>query len=248
MTRIQKDIVELSQQAVSDFFEQRAQKFDAQHPLTSILYQDEHPEIAQQRDQLEKEKVVPLLGLSENYSVLDIGCGIGRWAKDVCGLVKFYYGVDASPSLIDLAKGFCPAPNVLFECYSADALTDEVLDQFAPFDRVILSGILIYLNDDQVSRMLGLISRHCRADAVIYIREPMGVSERLSLDQHWSQELNARYSAVYRTSADVTEIIRRHFPEGRYTIDPFSRLFEAATLNNRVETEQQFCFIRGIGA
>ena len=43
MSRVAGKRIALNKHEVAEFFEQRAQKFNAQTPLTAILYQDKHP-------------------------------------------------------------------------------------------------------------------------------------------------------------------------------------------------------------
>ena len=81
MSRFKEGKVALDTDAVRQFFEQRGMSINAEHPLTSILYQDSHPEIAAERDLYERNLITPLLDLRPDSAVLDIGCGIGRWAS-----------------------------------------------------------------------------------------------------------------------------------------------------------------------
>jgi 2-polyprenyl-3-methyl-5-hydroxy-6-metoxy-1,4-benzoquinol methylase len=246
MSRVVGDKTDLNQDAVARFFEQRASKFNADTPLTAILYQDRHPEIAQQRDELERERILPLLALSGTERVLDVGCGIGRWAAAVQDRVAAYHGFDASASLIDIAKTYCAHPHVAFHAFGADALSDAWLAEVGPFDRVICSGILIYLNDDQVAVLLAKLSRHLAPGAIVYLREPMGMQGRLTLSGHWSEELQAHYSAIYRSPEEIGACLATAFAAPEFAIGAAEQLFHDAALNNRAETRQQFCLVRKV--
>lgn len=247
MSRIVGDRIGLDKAQVAGFFEQRAQKFNADTPLTAILYQDNHPEIAAQRDALERERVTPLLALTGSERVLDVGCGIGRWAAAICDEVGVYHGIDASPSLIELAKAYCPRDNVAFHAAGVDDLDDGWLAAHGPFDRVICSGILIYLDDQQVATLLAALARHLAPGGLVYLREPMGVEQRLSLSGHWSDELQAHYSAIYRSTGEIALALATAFPAPQFTVGPNTLLFEQAALNNRAETRQYFCLVGKAG-
>ena len=241
MSRIAGDRLALNKNEIADFFEQRAQKFNAATPLTAILYQDNHPEIAERRDALERERVLPLLAFTGSERVLDIGCGIGRWAAAISDRIATYHGIDASPSLIELAKSYCRRDNAFFHAAGVDDLTDEWLAAYGPFDRVICSGVLIYLDDQQVASLLAAVSRHLAPGAIVYIREPMGLKARLTLSSEWSEELQSRYSAIYRSPDEINAVLSEAFAPPHHEVGRATLLFEQADLNNRAETQQHFC-------
>jgi 2-polyprenyl-3-methyl-5-hydroxy-6-metoxy-1,4-benzoquinol methylase len=244
MSRIAGEKVALNKAEVAEFFEQRAHKFSAATPLTAILYQDKHPEIAQRRDALERERVMPLLALTGAERVLDVGCGIGRWGAAVADRVAVYHGIDASPSLIDLARSYCRRDNTVFHAAGVDDLTDGWLGANGPFDRVICSGILIYLDDQQVASLLARLSRQLAAGAIVYVREPMALKDRLTLSSEWSEELQACYSAIYRTPKEIDVALTKAFPSPAHEVGAARLLFEQADLNNRAETQQHFCIVK----
>jgi 2-polyprenyl-3-methyl-5-hydroxy-6-metoxy-1,4-benzoquinol methylase len=247
MSRINGTRETINADQVAAFFERRAEKFDAENPLCAVLYQDQAPHIAQERDAFERERILPLLDLSGTQRVLDIGCGIGRWATSIHDRISKYYGIDASSQLIDIAKTYCPYANVAFEALATAELDDAWFADKGPFDCVIFSGILIYLNDEEIEPLLSLVSRHTADNGVVYFREPMGVMTRLTLSGHWSEELQSNYSAIYRTSEELLACFRKAFPASEFTIGPFEPLFENANLNNRTETRQMFCLVKKTG-
>ncbi|GBR12857.1 class I SAM-dependent DNA methyltransferase [Asaia spathodeae] len=243
MSRVKKERIELDRQQVSDFFERRAQTFDPKQPLTAVLYQDAHPEVASRRDALEKRQIEPLLRLTGSERVLDIGCGIGRWAQTIKDKIDIYHGIDASMSLVNIARERCIQSNIFFHPIGVEAITDDWLTANGLFNRVIISGILLYLDDIQVKTVLSVLARHLAVGGLVYLREPMGVEERLTLNSHWSEELSAHYSAIYRSRAEIREMLTESFPEERFLISPLKNLFSDEDLNNRLDTCQYFCFV-----
>ena len=244
MSRVAGKRIALNKHEVAEFFEQRAQKFNAQTPLTAILYQDKHPELAEKRDALERERVIPLLELTGTECVLDVGCGIGRWGIAIADRVATYHGIDASPSLIELARSYCRRDNAFFHAAGVDDLTDEWLAAHGPFDRVVCFGILIYLDDEQVASLLAALSRHLAPGAIVYVREPMGMQGRLTLASNWSEELQAHYSAIYRSPEEITAALAGAFAAPLHEVGHAMPLFAQADLNNRAETRQHFCLVR----
>ena len=106
---------------------------------------------------------------------------------------------------------------------------------------VILSGVLIYLNDDDVERCLDAVRSLVDDDAVVYLREPVAVESRLTLRNHWSDELDAEYHAIYRPASFYRDRAARLLGSGFEVIhdEPI-----ASHLQGRAETTQHFLVLR----
>ena len=240
MARIYKKKTEIDSSKTRDFFEQRGNDVNLNHPLTSVLYQDKNPSLAEERDKYEKSAAKPLLRLSKDDDVLDVGCGIGRWSE-VAKEVRSYHGVDFSESLISVAKSNKLAPNISFQSLAAEDIDPSCFSPQQTFSKVIIAGLLIYLNDTSVKKALMGINSCCRKNALIYLREPIAIDERLTLKEFWSEELMSDYSAIYRTRSELDEIFQETLLEEGFEISCEQPLYPEH-LNNRVET-QQYVFI-----
>jgi hypothetical protein len=82
--------------------------------------------------------------------------------------------------------------------------------------------------------MLRTIAALAAPGGQIYVREPMARNERLTLRGHWSDELAADYSAVYRSVATYDALFAEHLDDCTQT-DAFEL---APELANRAETAQ----------
>ena len=76
-------------------------------PYTSVLLGDQNPEYADKWNTVEKELILPLMEADKTKSVLDLGCGIGRWAESLLPLCGSYTGVDFSEGMIEEAVKRC---------------------------------------------------------------------------------------------------------------------------------------------
>ncbi|MBP5787104.1 MAG: class I SAM-dependent methyltransferase [Kiritimatiellae bacterium] len=237
--RVKKEHLELDNGHIRDFFRARAGKYKEANPYAVTMYQDEHPELVKQRDEREKAKLLPLLGLDKDSRVLDLACGIGRWADAVADKVGLYLGIDFSAELVSIAEKRINVPNVRFRVGAATEL-DAVLAPDEQFNRVLIVGLLMYLNDDGVQRCARTLEKHCDQGTVICIREPLGIDARFTLKDHFSPELNATYNAVYRTRDELVALLAPALLSNGFTIGHEGFLFGDQVLNNRKETSQYF--------
>lgn len=237
MARIKGEKQNLNPQAVEAFFSDRAKRFNPEHPLTAVLYQDKNPALAEERDAYEKNFALPLLKLTGKESLLDIACGIGRWASLIHPNVRIYNGIDFSAGLIEIANQELQKPNVHFHVAGAEDLHFDCVTQFAPYDRMLIAGLMIYLNDDQIVSLLEGMLANADNHCLVYLREPLALDTRLTLNEFWSDELTSSYSAIYRTEAELRELIDSVLAE-HITSYEFLPLYEDSKLNNRAETKQ----------
>jgi SAM-dependent methyltransferase len=244
--RVYGEVVDIDYQSTLEFFEGRATGARSSDALTTVLYQDAHPEVAEARHAFEVERVSPHLGLERLPTVLDVGCGNGRWARALSCRVGTYLGVDFSSSLLEQArKAVAPqadAARFRFQVLSATDLDTAALAVDPPFGLVVSAGILIYLNDQDVAKVIRAYASLTGPGSVVYLREPVAVSERLTLAHFPSEELHAEYSAVYRPASHYRDLIEREFRSGQFEFVVDEPL--GAELSNRAETTQHYFVFR----
>lgn len=242
--RLYNEKVELDSKRVQEFFEARGRHLNPAAPLTSVLYQDRNPELAEARDAFEKGEVLPLLRLQANDSVLDLGCGIGRWADVLVGGVERYHGVDFSASLISQAQARHATPHFSFQQLAVEDVSLSRLEVAADFTRVLISGVLLYLNDVQLESALLGAAECAGPGALLYVREPVAAERRLTLKEYWSEDLESSYNAIYRTSAELLDAFERTVESAGFRL-LLERDLYPPHLNNRRETLQRiFLFER----
>jgi SAM-dependent methyltransferase len=226
---------------VRSFFEERARRIPQLGPLRAVLYQDNHPDLAERRDAAEKLVLGPLLAVDQATRFLDIGCGTGRWVSAVAGGCAHYHGFDLSPGLIAFARTVhADRLNCRFSVCSAVDLSLSALDETEPFDRIMAAGVFLYLNDEEVEltmqRIADVAAKRCR----LVIREPMAVVDRLTIREHYSEDLNQTYNAIYRTEAELLQLASNGPLGGGFRRVDSADLFLDQSLNNRPETRQRW--------
>lgn len=244
--RISGQLVDIDYDATKKFFDSRCNKTYAS-ALSTTMYQDDNPELVEQRDQTEKTIISQKIDRTNLLKVFDVGCGIGRWgwfwAQENSAIQ--YQGIDFSQGVIDTAikeaatRGF---PQLQFQQMSAVEITPAQLVISPPYDLIIVSGLLIYLNDSDCLNMLQKVAAMTAAKGQIYIREPVAVEQRLTLNRFYSAELADDYSAIYRNEDEMRAYIEQAFGRDFHVVES-GPLFPDS-LEKRVQTRQHFFILQ----
>ncbi|GJE13885.1 MULTISPECIES: class I SAM-dependent methyltransferase [Methylobacterium] len=244
MSRVVGSRVSLDYEAIERFFRDRGAVANRQCDYSATMYQDRSPDLVTARDRHEKSAVLPLIGHGAGLRVLDIGCGVGRWADAFVGQAAAYLGIDFSEELIQIARRRVPErPDFAFQRGAAQDLATAELAIAPPFDVFLIAGVFAYLNDDDVLACLRALPPLAAATATVCIREPVGIEARLSLIGEFSEELDCNYSAVYRTVPEYAELIDRGLSCG-FTLTKQQRLLPSSLENRRETTQHVFLVTR----
>ena len=84
------------------------------------------------------------------------------------------------------------------------------------------------------------IEENCEEHGIICIREPIGIIERLTLKDFYSEELQDNYNAIYRNRLELQNFFEKTLLAKGFRIREEGFLFEEDTLNNRKETAQYY--------
>ena len=222
-----------------DFCENRGDGKELGSKYNYVLFQDDTPEIAVERDRQEKEKICSVLDWGSGGTVLDIGCGIGRWGEAVLEKGWKYTGIDYSRKLLGVAeenlKGYGSMKTLLhgsFQEFKETLLKEGVEEKF---QKVFINGVMMYINDADLEKGLGDVLGICRSRCQVYLKESMASSGRLTLDSFHSDSLSQDYTAIYRDITEYKELVGRYFVQDGFAIKEEGALFEEG-LRNREET------------
>lgn len=202
-SRVYGKQINLDSESVRNFWNSKSSKEGLQSVLLGKSGNDEPQKY---RNFIETNLLVSLLEknhfLSKNLSVLDVGCGIGRWYSNLKEYISLYVGIDSSSNFInELSKRYKDEKNLKFvNC----ELENFDFSQFKKkFDLIIITGVLMYINDDFVQKILCNILNCLASSGAIYLQESVSLlNERLTLDNFFSDDLKSEYSAIYRTVSE----------------------------------------------
>lgn len=243
--RVKDEVISIDYNSTSSFFERRAHKYNEENPYSVTMYQDNNPDLVIARNNKELEKLLPELRLDSSSRILDLACGIGRWSDSINGLIEEYCGIDFSPGLIDIAKSRCQKDNRFFFTGQISDFTG-VLKQnnhIRTYNRFLLIGMMMYINDSDITRVLNQIIDISDPHSIICIREPIGINNRLTLNEFYSDELKSNYSAIYRTRNELFDMLSDTLIKNGFFIRDENYLFKEDQLNNRKETAQYYIIL-----
>ena len=242
--RVKKQHTDIDYNKTKDFFQHRANKFQENNPYSVTMYQDNNAQLVRERNEHEIKKLIPYLEIDTESKVLDIACGIGRWADAIPCNIAEYCGIDFSPELIQIANERNKKDNFNFYVGSALQLNKFLIENNkGKFNKVLLIGILMYLNDEDIAVLLHHVEQYCDEHATICIREPIGIDERLTLKDFYSEELADNYNAIYRTRNELNQLFTKNLLSKGFSIKKEGPLFSEKELNNRSETTQYYYII-----
>ncbi len=247
--RVVGDKIDINEGEVKSFFDRRCEK-NLPYLYNYVNYQDKHPELALERDHYEKEKILPLLGLRGGSRVLDIGCGVARWATEgVLGTISSkgaYIGVDYTAGLLEMARKNTEA---YANCRFFYGSFQEILSVLPPelkadgFDVILVNGVMMYINDEDIPTCLGNVSQLLAKGGIAYLKESVGFTERLTLNESYSDELTSNYSAIYRSIAEYDAFFGQYLPAPGFTVLERDDMWKW-NLHNRRETTAYYWIIR----
>ena len=231
--------IELDQKKILTFYEGRAEKYDPRIPEVSMLFQDKNPDLALRRSHFEIEKIKNILRPDFESKVLDVGCGVGRWALELIPLVDEYIGTDFCDPLLKIAKdNFLGIEKANFLNLEASDISHVKISKET--NLILFAGVAHYLNDDSffqtLSNFFEILSKNL---GILYFRCPVSLSSKFSLIDHYSEELDSKYSATYRNHDEILmQFTQLNYFKAAELID-HGPLFPTE-LQNRMETTQYF--------
>ncbi len=235
--RIVGEKADLDYGNIREFFEERGKNKELGNKYNYVLYQDDCPELAIKRDRQEKEKIAACLSFKQGQRVLDVGCGIGRWGEYLLERGLYYVGVDASRNMIEMAQKNLSAfvdKRLLTGTFQQLRECLENNNERGLFDKIFVNGVFMYLNDRDYQKALADLYSLCAPKCEVYVKESMGIENRLTLDRIYSESLTQDYSAVYRSIEEYRESLTAAFGKD-FLLMREGRLYDEE-LENRKET------------
>jgi ubiquinone/menaquinone biosynthesis C-methylase UbiE len=201
--RIYNTVSDINACNVQKLFDERAKKMGDGY--TSVLLGDQNPHYAQKWDEFEKTIILPKMELSGSNSFIDIGCGIGRWAESVIPHCAYYCGCDFSAEMVSKAKERIRYSKGNFDFVNCSFQEMEKYVSGKAFDRGIIAGVCMYINDSELEKCFTSFLKNLAKETILYFTETVAITQRLTLNNFYSEAMHADYSSIYRTPQEYND-------------------------------------------
>ncbi|MDQ1185321.1 class I SAM-dependent methyltransferase [Agrobacterium larrymoorei] len=238
MSRIYQTQETIDSAKIQSFFNSRAKKEAS--AVDAVMLQSAGSTIASDRNAYECEHLLPRPALP--VAILELGCGAGRIALAYRDAGHRYMGLDFSQELILRAKAENgSSEHIQFQVAEVPFVEAETLKIQPPYDLVIVTALLLYLNDEAVLKTFELISKLSAPSSQIYIRESLSdIDVRLTLKEHFSEELGDTYNAIYRTTDELRAVMQETLIAEGFSYSVNGEYAFPPALRNRAETAQKY--------
>ncbi|MDR0442990.1 MAG: class I SAM-dependent methyltransferase [Treponema sp.] len=226
-------------ESVKDFFNNNAKKDTS---LKSVLLGNDFGEnSADLHNQKEAKIVMDFIG-SGKKNVLDIGCGIGRWAYNLKQLIRKYDGIDFSEEFVKAAaNNLMDVNETKFYCMSAtDIDRTKLLEKY---DVIIVTGVSMYINDNELKKLYDYINNFSQSGTLLYLQDTTSLLKtRLTLKDFDSRELNTKYNAIYRTKAEYEILFKQYLSMFKLTENGTDLLLDKNSGAREETNARYWCF------
>jgi ubiquinone/menaquinone biosynthesis C-methylase UbiE len=216
-----------------DFWDSYSNKDLPRYTLAN-LEQDQNT--SEGKFEAEKIHINKVIDFSKYKNVLDLGGGVGIWAEffiESCDKVTL---VEKQLKFIEIAKSSINSDKINY--INCDVQNFESEEQF---DLIFLSGVSIYLSDNDFQKLLLKIDRIIAPNGLFVIRDAYGIDQAFVVNKI-SEELKLPYKATYRTLYQYYSMIKSNTKlTKKYSKDMY---FQANHFNKRKETRLRLMIFR----
>lgn len=216
---------------VKQFWEHRATYSDKVR-FESISNLEHDKENLKLKIRLETKKIFEWLGKIEKKTILDLGAGVGQWAFRFAQRgAKKIDAVEYSEAQVKIGRTEClrkKINNIKFIISNAEDFTTN-----EKYDLIFISGLFVYLNDDQAAKLMNNLPKFSHKDTIILLRDGTSINKKHEINDKPSNHLGVNYSATYRTQAEYLQLFSN---AGFFLVRHENMFSEHCVLNKYPET------------
>lgn len=221
----------IDQEKVKRFWDERANSYN-NVAFESVVNLELDPDNLALKIQLETEKVFDYIPDVGGQSILDLGAGVGQWAFRFSERgADQVVAVEYSSELVRIGRTEANVrgiDSVEFVVSPAEQFTTDL-----EFDTVFISGLFVYLNDQQAEDLSANLPSMTKSSGRIVLRDGTSLGARYEINESFSEHLQTDYSAIYRTREEYEELF---FRAGFQLVRDENVFYEGCPLNKYSQT------------
>lgn len=153
------------------------------------------------RHYFELRHLTKIINFNKKMSMLELGCGNGRWAVSLAPRVAHYTGIDVTPRALEIARDSVNALNIGNATFHEMSILDFKGDR--PYDFIYFSSVSQYLDDQQIHQIMNNLARWIKTSTIIVDRSTLNYDGRQILER-------PDYYSILRTSNELDHIFQAH--------------------------------------
>jgi SAM-dependent methyltransferase len=164
--------------------------------------------LSEYRDLAEKRVLLARLGerLAHRRSVLEVGCGGGRWTTWLAERVAHVTAVDISPKLVEQARQRVEHHGLTNASFAVGSFETHRFDE-AAFDLVYLGSCLHYMSLEAIEEAAAKMDAWATPDCLVLSRDTVSLLGRTFAR---SERYRSEDPAIYRPASVYAEVLGRH--------------------------------------
>ncbi len=171
--------MKLDDSKTQQFWEETANEIGTRFDKFGAVMVNDDPVWVKYRHKVETEHLFRRVEVGPSMSVLDLGCGVGRYSTEFAKKCKSVLAIDYSPTFIEYAEKAARdegISNITFLCQS---ITEFSYLENLDFDIIHLGGVLMYMNDKSIEELINQLKHHLRKDGVLIKRGTVALKQRI---------------------------------------------------------------------
>jgi len=164
-------------------------------------------ELASYLHRTERRHLFNVVSVTPEMEVLDLGCGTGRWAFEFARKCRRVVATDFSAGMIARAREEAAARGIVNIDFQVAAIQEFRSSE--RFDLIVLSGVLVYFQDEELPQILENVRRHLRPHGRVFSRETVAIHQRQEIVNQFHSKIEDTYSAIYRLPEEYREVFAR---------------------------------------
>lgn len=140
---------------------------------------------------------------TKDKTLLEIGCGAGRWALNLYNTLNYYEGIDISFPSIELAKNRIKLRGINNCKFYQGNIKD--FNPAIKYDIIYFSGVTQYVESDELTQLIKIVKSWLKPEGIIIDRSTITLEAKTIIG------LRGDYFSIYRTPNEIIKLFNQEY-------------------------------------